>query len=156
MRLRLPHSILSVLAVLVSRLTFAQSSPIVYVPNELPSRTVNRILEQGTWGPTSAGSIVLQRKGFEAWFNSELAAPVSTYADQAMLNAQGFNNTNLAPVQAQFFQNALSGPDQLRQRVAFALSKIWVVSENELITAAAIPPIFRLSRTMHSPITNKL
>jgi uncharacterized protein (DUF1800 family) len=38
------------------------------------------------------------------------------------------DNYTLLPIQMQFFRNALTGPDQLRQRVAFALSQILVVS----------------------------
>ena len=143
MQLRLPFVPL-VLAVLTTGLAFAQTTPEVYIPFQLPSRTANRIMEQATWGPTQTESLVLQKKGFEAWFKSQLAAPISTYADQAYYNSVGNNNTNLQPVQAQFFQNALSGPDQLRQRVAFTLSKIWVVSESELNNASAFPPYMRL------------
>jgi uncharacterized protein (DUF1800 family) len=40
----------------------------------------------------------------------------------------GRDNYSLFPVQAQFFRNALTGPDQLRQRVALALSQIFVTS----------------------------
>src|SRR5207247_3406690 len=38
------------------------------------------------------------------------------------------DNYTLYPVQTQFFTNALYGDDQLRQRVAFALHQILVVS----------------------------
>jgi uncharacterized protein (DUF1800 family) len=38
------------------------------------------------------------------------------------------DNYTLFPLQRQFFVNALSSPDQLRQRVAFAYSQIFVVS----------------------------
>jgi uncharacterized protein (DUF1800 family) len=37
------------------------------------------------------------------------------------------------PLQGEFHQNALTGPDQLRQRVAFALSQLFVVSAQEAI-----------------------
>ena len=36
--------------------------------------------------------------------------------------------TSLLPTQQVFFTNALNNPDQLRQRVALALSEIWVTS----------------------------
>jgi uncharacterized protein (DUF1800 family) len=47
-------------------------------------------------------------------------------------------------LQVNFFANALNGSDQLRQRVAFALSEIWVVSNVDLGNASAFPPILRL------------
>jgi uncharacterized protein (DUF1800 family) len=57
-------------------------------------------------------------------------------------------NTNgrepVAPVQQNFFLNAAHGSDQLRQRVAFALSQIWVVSAVKLGTANQIVPYLRL------------
>ena len=40
---------------------------------------------------------------------------------------------NMSGLQVQFFENALNNPDQLRQRVAFALSEIWVVSKDSTI-----------------------
>ena len=42
------------------------------------------------------------------------------------------DNYTLYQVQRQFFENALNGRDQLRQRVAFALSQIFVVSGTEI------------------------
>lgn len=135
---------LLVMAVLIPGLISAQTSSGTYVPFQMSYRMANRILEQSTWGPTHVSTLLLQRQGFETWFASQVAAPVSTYTDQPRFNDVGNSNTNIAPVQVQFFQNALTGPDQVRQRVAFALSKIWVVSENELNNASAFPPILRL------------
>lgn len=110
----------------------------------LSVRASDRVLEQGSWGPTPAGSLMLQKKGFDAWFKQQVAAPISHYADQPLLNAAGNTNTNLAPVQVAFFQNALNAPDQLRQRVAFALSEIWVISELEISNATAFPPLMNI------------
>jgi uncharacterized protein (DUF1800 family) len=114
------------------------------VTSPLSIRAAGRILEQATWGPQVGDLWALQSKGFDAWFQAQLSAPVSTYADQPLLDASGNNNNNLAPVQVQFFQNALSGPDQLRQRVAFALSEIWVVSDLDVNNASAFPPLLRI------------
>ena len=48
----------------------------------------------------------------------------------------------MAGLQVQFFENGLYNNDQLRQRVAFALSEIWVVSKESTIGyAAAFPPL---------------
>lgn len=134
---------LLVLAVLIPGLLSAQTSA-NYIPFQMSSRMANRILEEATWGPTPIGTLLLQRQGFDTWFEDQIAAPVSTYTDQPQFNSLGTSNIVIAPVQAEFFQNALTGPDQLRGRVAFALSKIWVVSENELNNASAFPPILRL------------
>jgi uncharacterized protein (DUF1800 family) len=111
---------------------------------QLTVRAANRILEQATWGPTQAATTELQQEGFQAWFQQQVAAPISTYADEPLLNAQGKTNANVAPVQLEFFRNALTGADQLRQRVAFALSEIWVVSNLEVANASAFPPLLRI------------
>ena len=109
----------------------------------LSERAAARILEQGTWGPTSADIASLQSQGLDPWLQAQFAAAVSTYTDQPLKNAKGNSNTDLTPVLREFFQNALTGPDQLRQRVAFALSEIWVISELEVNSAQAFPPLMR-------------
>jgi uncharacterized protein (DUF1800 family) len=50
-------------------------------------------------------------------------------------------------VQAAFLQNAVANQDQLRQRVAFILSRIWVVSQQSGVPQAyAYPPYWRIFR----------
>jgi uncharacterized protein (DUF1800 family) len=105
---------------------------------------VNRILEQGSWGPGLEPSTTLSQQGFEAWFQEQVNAPVSTFADQPFYNSAGKPNTNVGPLQVAFFQNAVSNSDQLRQRVAFALSEIWVISELEINNASSFPPLLRI------------
>src|SRR6202050_425299 len=54
---------------------------------------------------------------------------------------------DLRPVQSAFFANAVTGQDQLRQRVAFALSQIWIVSaQSGVPNAYAYPPYWRIFR----------
>jgi len=122
----------------------AQVSP----PPGMPASTAARILEQATWGPTAASIAALQKQGFEQWFQNQVAAPISKYANQPpTVTVAGVTKTNadLTPVQRQFFQNALSNPDQLRQRVAFALSEIWVVSQVGVVRSAAyFPPLLNI------------
>jgi len=114
----------------------------------MPASTAARILEQATWGPSAASIAELQTKGFELWFQNQVAAPISTYPNQpanTTVNGITVVNTDLTPVQRQFFQNALGKPDQLRQRVAFALSEIWVVSQQSVVRSAAyFPPLLNI------------
>ena len=82
-----------------------------------------RFLEQSSFGPTSAEVANVEQMGFPAYINAQFSAPMSTYPDPAT------GVTSLLPTQQVLFTNALTGnPDQLRQRVAFALSEIWVTS----------------------------
>ncbi len=84
--------------------------------------------------------------GITAWLDAQFSAPVSDLPDQAILQADGKSNNNLTPVQDAFFVNAVSGQDQLRQRVAFILSQIWVVSNVSVRPAYAFPPYWRIFR----------
>ena len=81
-----------------------------------------RFLEQATWGPDAASIDHLQTIGFDAWLNEQFGAPVSLYKSSS-------NSSNtLVDQQSEFFVHAMRGQDQLRQRVAFALGQIFVVS----------------------------
>jgi uncharacterized protein (DUF1800 family) len=87
-----------------------------------------RFLEQATWGPTPASIAHLQSIGINAWLSEQFKTPASVYVTSEPAG------TGLQPLQTQFFSNAVNGPDQLRQRVAFALSQIAVVSGFKLFT----------------------
>jgi uncharacterized protein (DUF1800 family) len=114
---------------------------------QVSARAAARFLDQATWGPTAADIAAVQQMGFSDWLAAQFALNTSDLPDQPILTSTGTSNTNLAPVQAAFFQNAVSGQDQLRQRVAFILSQIWVVSQQSGVSAAyAYPPYWRLFR----------
>ena len=85
-----------------------------------------RFLEQATFGPTSQLIAQVQQVGLSSFLQSQFDAPSSTF-DDAQPDAQN-NFNDASTLQRRWFTNALYGPDQLRQRVAFALHKIWVVS----------------------------
>src|SRR5665213_2306196 len=112
----------------------------------ITARQAARILDQASWGPTPGSIDQLQRLGMTAWLDSQFALNTSDLPDQPILAANGNSNTNLAPVQSAFFVNAVTGEDQLRQRVAFALSEIWVVSAVSVNSASAFPPYWRIFR----------
>jgi uncharacterized protein (DUF1800 family) len=121
---------------------FSQSA----MPSVMGDRAAARFLDQATWGPTPASIASLEQMGVANWLASQYSAPVSDLPDQPILDSDGNSNNNLAPVQAAFFQNAVTGQDQLRQRVAFILSQIWVVSQVSVHPAYAFPPYWRIFR----------
>ena len=110
----------------------------------LDDRTAERFLDQATWGPTPADIQYLQLKGFTKWLNEQFLMQPSDLPDQPLLDASGKTNTDFTPLQRAFFENAVNAPDQLRQRVAFALSEIWVVSAVTVRPAYAYAPYYRL------------
>lgn len=81
-----------------------------------------RFLRIATWGPDPASIAHLQRIGRDAWLAEQFEQPATPYPD-ARSDTEGAGR-----LQQAFFLNALSGTDQLRQRVAFALSEILVAS----------------------------
>lgn len=81
-----------------------------------------RFLEQGSWGPTAESIAHMQEVGFEAWLAEQFAMPPTLY------KLSSSNAENLTDEQSEFFVHAIEGKDQLRQRVAFALGQIFVVS----------------------------
>ncbi|HZH30163.1 MAG TPA: DUF1800 domain-containing protein [Pyrinomonadaceae bacterium] len=108
-----------------------------------------RFLEQSTWGATNAEVARVRGMGFRAYLNEQFNAPMSSYpnlplypTDTALGCPSGATQANclrdnysMYPLQVKFFQNALDGgaqSDQLRQRVAFALHQIFVVSGREI------------------------
>lgn len=104
-----------------------------------------RFLEQSTFGPTPELIAHVQRIGFDAFLEEQFVAPMSGYADLPLMKQTPPNkckldspstcyrdNYTMYPLQRQFFYNALYGDDQLRQRVAFALSQIFVVSGRDI------------------------
>lgn len=90
-----------------------------------------RFLRRATWGPKPGEVSALRAHGVDAFLNEQLTAPTSVYPDS--LYGQPVEMT-----QEHFMHLALTGPDQLRQRLAWALHKIWVVSAIDIDNAGAI------------------
>jgi len=131
------------MAILVVSPGFGQSSN----TQRLSASAAARFLDQATWGPTPASIAQLQQMGITNWLKAQFALNTSDLPDQPILTSAGQPNYDLTPVKAAFFQNTVTGQDQLRQRVAFALSQIWVVSAGGGVPKAyAYPPYWRLFR----------
>jgi uncharacterized protein (DUF1800 family) len=149
---RLPKAIFVALlaGVLWTQIGFSQAAPAPDLPSVQPDlisdRAAARLLDQTTFGPTANAIRQLQRMGMKRWLDWQFSLNTSDIPDQSIVAANGNANTNLVPVQAVFIQNAVTGEDQLRQRVAFALSEIWVVSQVSTPYAYAFPPYWRIFR----------
>jgi uncharacterized protein (DUF1800 family) len=94
-------------------------------PGQVNANSAARFLEQASWGPTPGLITQVQQSGIPAFLNQQFNAAKSAYP------APGPND-DMSFVQRRFFINALTGQDQLRQRVAFALSQIMVISANKI------------------------
>ncbi len=89
-----------------------------------------RFLTQATFGPTKAEITRTRQMGFEAWLTEQFNAPTTShiaYLDAARANGENiYTNSTMEA----FWTKGLRGNDQLRQRVAFAMSEIFVVSND--------------------------
>jgi hypothetical protein len=85
------------------------------------ANVADRLLEQTTFGPTTALITQVQYSGLQGFLTAQYALPITKYP----LPASGESGLNA--VQQRFFVQNLTAQDQLRQRVAFALSQIFVI-----------------------------
>ena len=102
-----------------------------------------RFMEQATFGPTAYLDQTIRRLGLRNWLEYQLAAPYPTYPYPNLqlmptsVSADCGNNIpancqrdfyTMYPLQNWFYQEAFYGDAQVRHRVAWALSELWVVS----------------------------
>ena len=105
------------------------------LPAGLPTSTeAARFLTQATYGPLRTEIAVVQAQGYNAWIDAQMALPYTTHRPATVSDFRVFggqSNGGMSPAnrQAAWWKNSLTAPDQLRQRVALALSEILVVSD---------------------------
>lgn len=93
-----------------------------------------RFLTQATFGPTERDIDRLMAIGYSAWIDQQIALPQTTHRsywdseNAAIRSADASRSAGSRQVLDSFYRQAIEGEDQLRQRVAFALSQIFVVS----------------------------
>jgi uncharacterized protein (DUF1800 family) len=105
-------------------------------PVSVSAGEAGRFLTQATFGPTEASIEALRPQGFNAWLNAQIAAPPPTQSHQAFVEAylasQQATNANFQLNSSHFYwswwKQAVSEDAQLRQRMAFAYSQIFVIS----------------------------
>lgn len=90
-----------------------------------------RFLLQATYGPRPGEVEALQQKGFARWLDEQLALPAVSHLAAYDRLVAGGEEPMPGLVRESFFSQAVQGPDQLRQRVAFALSELFVVSDRD-------------------------
>ena len=124
--------------------------------NRAETADIIRFLEQATWGPTPELIEHVRKVGYQGFLEEQFDAPASGYPtlelypttrDQtACPNGSTCvrDNYTMYPLQTRFFRNALYGEDQLRQRVAFALHQIIVVSGVEITQPSWMTPYLQI------------
>ena len=88
----------------------------------------HRFLQQATMGANQALIAQVQSMGYDAFIENQFAQPSSEYTAFVDAAPTANDGSRLGALRSRFFLNAVGNPDQLRQRVAFALSQLWVTS----------------------------
>ncbi len=101
------------------------------VGSDLPdsAAAASRFLTQATFGPDTASIERLLRIGYTEWLREQLDAPLSLHRPELETRSFGGESIQQAHRQAMWWRHAMTAPDQLRQRMAFALSQIFVISD---------------------------
>ena len=105
--------------------------PVVSPTPEVSREEAVVFLSQATFGATDEDIANLQATSYEAWIDNQFTLPVSGHLEymgilpEPASAAEGQTHRLEA-----FYNHAVNGEDQLRQRVANALSQIFVVSES--------------------------
>lgn len=97
-----------------------------------------RLLEQAAFGPTPAALARVKLIGIDAWLNEQLSQPETVIADP------GTGGMSNSVMQAQYLNRLSAAPDQLRQRMAYALGQIIVVSMNKNVYPNEIYPYLQI------------
>lgn len=108
--------------------TYVPSSS--YTDDSATDAGAARFLNQAAYGAAPADLAYVKANGYAAWIANQRSLPVThlTPAFYYFGSFQDASQTRIYYVPDAWWQTAVNAPDQLRQRVAFALSQIFVVS----------------------------
>ena len=110
----------------------------------MSQRDAVRLADQASFGPTEALVASIKSKGASAWVAEQMALKTSSYTSGKGGEIHQFTGSgdfctgkgddcwrdyySTEPLLWDFYRNAVNQPDQLRQRVAFALQQIVVIN----------------------------
>lgn len=96
-------------------------------PEVKPTKAeASKYLNRVTFGPTIAEIDNLSKKGYKSWVNEQIAKPITNHKEYYV--GKDFGDDTWLLSKEAWWDASINGDDQLRQRVAFALSEIMVIS----------------------------
>lgn len=107
------------------------ATPPAWTDDSSDPNAAARFLTQATFGPSPNDVAAVQSLGYTGWLNNQFTLPASHHLPVVLANGNvdpSFPYTG-SLVFNTWWQQSVTAPDQLRQRVAFALSEIMVVSD---------------------------
>jgi uncharacterized protein (DUF1800 family) len=106
-------------------------APPAWTDDHTNANAAVRFLTQATFGASPSDIAAVQSMGYAGWISNQFSLPATHHLPVVMANISA-DPTQPFPSELAFntwWQQSVAAPDQLRQRVAFALSEIMVVSE---------------------------
>lgn len=125
---RLISSPLSYSAALILASLLALTTPVASIAATPAQIDAARLLTQATFGPDHGSINYVAAVGNETWLQMQFNEPPSEHLPRVIALSGSGNDTQLSRYRA-FWDIAINAPDQLRQRVALALSEILVISD---------------------------
>jgi uncharacterized protein (DUF1800 family) len=110
----------------------APPAPATWTDDSANANAAVRFLTQATFGASTNDITAVQTLGYAGWISNQFSLP-ATHALPTVLANKSADPSNPFFSSDWFntwWQNSITAPDQLRQRVAFALSEILVISES--------------------------
>ncbi|WP_342119553.1 DUF1800 domain-containing protein [Pseudoduganella sp. OTU4001] len=89
-----------------------------------------RLLERATFGPNAATIAAVKQMGAQAWLNQQYSMPATPLPQTTDMNV----------LRNGWYMNMVNAPDQVRQRMIFALSQLFVVSSDKNNNADQLLP----------------
>ena len=106
-------------------------APPAWTDDHANYNAASRFLIQASFGPSPSEIAAVQSMGYEGWISNQFSLPASHHLTNlyAIVNPDPTTPYAGSLVFNTWWKQSITAPDQLRQRVAFALSEIMVVSE---------------------------
>ena len=106
-------------------------APPAWTDDHTTDAGASRFLTQTTFGADTAGiTAVKSMTSYEAWIDDQFTKPATQHLPEVLAReiADAFGPFDIKLTFNTWWKNSITGSDQLRQRIAFALSEIHVVS----------------------------
>ncbi len=104
-----------------------------YTDDHSTDAGAGRFLNQAAFGASPSDVAAVQASGYSAWIDSQIALPATLISPDvvAHFSADPFNRQPSSILFNAWWRTSITANDQLRQRVAFALSEILVISDRD-------------------------
>jgi uncharacterized protein (DUF1800 family) len=129
----------------------SSTSSIISTPlQQTTAISAARFLDQTSFGPTSTSIAQVQQLGVQAYLNQQLNTSPTLLADIPVPYPTQCSSASYPCAESEWWNAVLNNNDQLRQRVAFALSELWVTSSASIVGEGMTPYMNTLAKDAFS------